>query len=101
MSDTVTIQLDRERTLRFDFSAAVEFKKVSGISIMRGDLNEKTLDEESGVALITACLRHEDPELSPDDVARILTLESFAEALEKVTALMTAFKEAVEKTAGG
>ena len=98
MSDTATIQLDKERTLRFDFPAAVEFKKVSGISIMRGDLNEKTLDEESGVTLITACLRHEDPELTPDDVARALTIESFTEALEKITALMKAFQERAEKT---
>ena len=55
---------------------------------------------ESGVTLITACLRHEDPELTPEDVARALTIESFTEALEKVTKLMVAFNKTVEKRAG-
>ncbi len=86
--ETRTIQLDRERTIRSDFAALVRFKKATGLSVMNGDLAETSLDEETSCAFIWAHLVHEDPELTVDQVAQMMTVAKLTECIDIIADLM-------------
>lgn len=92
-----TIELDRPRTLRLDLRAARLFKELTktetrpeGISILRGEVGD-ALDEESLPALIYACLKHEDPDLTPEFVAEQLDFPTLFQALEAISAQVEDF----------
>lgn len=79
------ITLDRKRTLRADLQAMRLFKRETGISILRGELRADTIDEDNLCALLWAFLVHDDPELSIDAVATMLTPSNMYDALILVT----------------
>ena len=97
----VEIELDKKRTLRLDFYATRQFKKLTkaegfgkpdvygrptGISIHAGELKGMEFDEEITPLFLAACLRHADPTVDGDLVARWVTgrkLVPVAAALEQ------------------
>jgi len=94
------VTLDKERTMRLDFFACREFKKLTkaeglgpldvygrpkGISLLTDDVGKLELDEEITPLLIAACLRHEDADVDGGTVARSLnvdTMDNLATALQ-------------------
>jgi len=63
----VAISLDRERHLRFDFNAVRYFEKETGKNLMASGVLTN-LSGTDMVVLLWACLRHEDKDLTIDDV---------------------------------
>lgn len=71
----VTVQLDKERHLRLTLRGMLEFEKVTGGSLFKGfDMKKMTLRET--VALLWACLIHEDKELKFDDFIDMVDLSN-------------------------
>jgi len=87
MVPTATVELDRERTLRLDFEAMRRFKKATGLSILKGELTEKTTDEDTIVALVHSMLVHEDPELTLSDVGAMIHTGNVDEIMAAVQKL--------------
>jgi len=81
---TVTIDLDRERVLRFDFNALSLFEETTGLNSLDasiwGALNAKNLR-----AMLWAALRHEDPSLTQEQVGSMLHSGNIAYITERIT----------------
>lgn len=73
----------RERGLRLDMGAALWLKRTTGLSLLKGEINETTIiEEEVALAVVVACLRHEDAELTVDSFADGLVMRDVFKALE-------------------
>ena len=81
MSNTPTasgkVTLDKERTLLMDFEALEIAEELTGVNMMTADLS--TLSAKQVVSLVYACLKHEDPDLTRQQVAKMLTPATFLE----------------------
>jgi len=102
--------LDKERTLRLDPYAVVQFKKLTraeglgpldqwgrpaGIDITSG-FSADMVDIETMPLFLAACLVHEDKRIDGDLVSRHLTteiLEKISAALSRLSAQFFAFTE--------
>lgn len=89
MAKLITIELDRERHLKYNLNAIITAEKVSGRSF--GDLNKGKMDFDFMRALIYAGLLHEDETLTVDAVGDLIDFdnieyvsEKLGEALQKV-----------------
>lgn len=72
----VVITLDRERRLRFDFNAAAHFEAATGRNIFEpGVLTKPTATTTR--ALLWCMLVHEDPQLTLDDVGKMINFQNF------------------------
>lgn len=80
----VKIVLDRERTLRFDMNARVEFEEATGENSLEPAFWTKKMTAKNQRALIWACLVHEDPALTLKDVGAMLTPKMHLMAVEKL-----------------
>ena len=95
----VKIQLDKERTIRFDLNAMSNFEKVTGRNILTNALENLSANEIR--ALLWACLTDEDPSLTIEQVGKFVTLENMTEVAEKLNEAFTVAmpdKEAKEDT---
>ena len=81
------IALDRERTLRCDMHAMRLFKNATGISLLRGELQDNVA-EDNVAELVWAFLVHEDAELTIDAVAKLLHPGNLVDILSRVFALI-------------
>jgi len=71
----VTVKLDKVRHLRLAAKGMVEFEKITGKNLLKGlNLDEMTIGDE--VALMWACMIHEDKELTYDDVLDMVDLSN-------------------------
>lgn len=68
--NAVKVELDKERTLRFDFNAMARFEEVTGMNSFLMDW--KKINAIQMRALMWACLVHEDPALTLDQVGSML-----------------------------
>lgn len=93
----VTIQLDKERHLRFNLKAMIAFQHQTGKNILKG-LSFKDLDLEEFAAFLWACLIHEDKELSYDDV---LNMVDFSNLEAVIDALSVCFNQSLPETKEG
>lgn len=83
----VTIELDRERTLRLDFKGLLIVEELTG----RDFTTEAAWDNlglKGTTALVYGCLKHEDPELTFDRVAELLHPGNAQYVSERVKALI-------------
>ena len=69
----VKVKLDRERTLRFDMNAQVRFEEITGENTLDASFWKKKITAKNTRALIWACLVHEDPSLTVEQVGSYLT----------------------------
>lgn len=83
----ITVMLDRPRTLRFDANAMEVLEELTGKSIVRGEFKGNTVRDVR--AFFTACLRWDDPEITPEYVGSYLDVSQFSEALTIMLRLMT------------
>ena len=65
----VKLKLDKEYTLILDMNAMSDFEEATGKAIhaIGADMSMKELR-----ALIWACMRHSEPDLTPEDVGRMI-----------------------------
>lgn len=76
LAEGIAIELDRPRTLVCDFNALIEFQRIVGRNPIQGNPLEQ-VDPETIRALLWACLIHEDPDLTLEDVGRMITFRNF------------------------
>jgi len=84
---TLTIELDRPRVLKLDMNSLADIEEVLGVSFFSGgsadptsifkDLNVRKIRD-----IFWALLRHEDPELTKEDVGRMLGLKDLPIVME-------------------
>lgn len=87
MVPSVKIQLDKERTLILDMTAMQDFEQEIGKSIFHINLEEFAVKDL--VAIVWACLLHEDESLTPRQVGRMIYPGNIPEISEKINDLMT------------
>jgi len=80
----VTIKLDKERHLRLAVKGMVEFQKITGINLLK-EFNPGEFSLEETVALVFACLIHEDRELTYDDVLCMIDISNLATVMDAVS----------------
>ena len=85
--DGVAIALDRRRRMMFDFAAVKAFRRETGKTLLR-QINLTDLDEVELTVLIWVGLLRDDPELTREDVDRIVTMANLPKVWE---ALAVAF----------
>lgn len=66
------ITLDKERELTFNFNAAIRFRKVTGKSLMKGEVQLDDMDEEGLLALLWSMLSEDDPDLTIEKLGTML-----------------------------
>lgn len=86
---TVTITLDRERTMRMDMNAFADFEAVTHKSFMNGSLDLANLTSDDMRALIWACLVQDDESLTQRDVGKMLHMGNLAAATNLIAELFT------------
>lgn len=97
MAKSVTITLDRERVLRLNLWAAMQFKKVTGRDV--SEMEEGSMEDQA--TFIWACLYEDDPELTVEQVAKLVhfdDLERITEAiaeLERIPLVMSGSTDGV------
>ena len=78
----VKITLDRERTMRFDMNAMVDFEAVSGKNVLK--MNWQTMNITDIRSLLWACLHGEDKSLTLEGAGSILSLATLDELTAKL-----------------
>lgn len=84
----VTIMLDRERTLRLTMRGLFAFKKATGKDLIKG-IGKEEFTAEDSMALLWACLIHEDRELTLEQVENIVDLSNLSVVQNAITEYMT------------
>jgi SAM-dependent methyltransferase len=83
----VEVQLDKPRTLIWDFNAMTLIKKKTGKNPMKGEFQGQSVHDMR--LFFWACLVHEDPALTVEQVGAYLYIHQFREALSIMLRLMT------------
>lgn len=89
LTPTVPLQLDRERHMRLDFNALATIEEVLGESALDGSVfKPENLSLARYLrAILYATLKHEDPNLTLEEVGAMLSLsnvETFSEVRERL-----------------
>lgn len=96
MTELITVNLDKERTIRLGLKGMIEFEKLTGQNLLKG-FNLKDLTLEDIAALIWACLIHEDKELKYDDVLYMVDSNNFDMVTKAITAYVVQSAPALVK----
>jgi len=84
MAETVPITLDRPRNLRYDWAAIKVIEQQTGVVV--GELTKlfKPYSITNMIIVLRAGLLHEDPDITEDDVGRLVYGKKAVEVMEKV-----------------
>lgn len=92
----IKIKLDKERTILFNLNAMAEFEEVTGKSFFsEQDLDNLTAKDVR--AMLWTGLKHEDPDLTLEDVGEMIHVGNMAEIMEGLTG---AYKGAMPQPEG-
>ena len=83
----IPVVLDRPRTLLFDFNALALFEEATGLSVLAGGMTVGSVRELR--AFLWAGLRHEDPDLTLEDVGRMVHSGNMAALMAQITAALS------------
>jgi len=86
--DSVTIKLDKERTLRLTLKGMLEFEELTGKNLFKG-FKLTDLGLKDSAALIWACLAHEDKDLTYDKVLCMVDINNIGEVMDALTKCLT------------
>jgi hypothetical protein len=84
------IILDKERELCLDLNAIDKFYEKTGINLLKGEgLKEAFSDPKPQIikAFVWACLIRESPELTLEDVGKLITLKNMGAVTEAIISL--------------
>lgn len=93
----VEIFLDKKRTLKLSLNAMVSFEEATGINPFSGDFSPVHMAPRQIRAMLWACLRYEDEELTEEQVGSWVTLDNMADVAQK---LLDVFEVALPKSDG-
>jgi len=79
------ITLDKERVIKFDLNALIEVEDKLGFSL--AELGDK-ISIRAMRTLLTAGLRHEDTELTEEQVGSLITMDNMKEVQEALGVAM-------------
>lgn len=91
MKKIVTINLDKERHLKFTLNALIIAEKLTGKKLTEMG-KENNFDLEFLRAMLYAGLIHEDKELTLDEVGDFIDFENMNEVVEKLNEAMNGLK---------
>lgn len=106
----VTIRLDRERKLRFDLRAIRDIEQA--IAKLKGSWDGVSIDSvvqtdpmpvSFMIVMLWACLKRDDPAITEDQVADLLTgadMDEVADALKQAVEAASPEAKALDETAG-
>lgn len=80
----VEIVLDKRRTLKLDLNAMVSFEEATGINPFSGDFSPSHMAPRQIRAMLWACLRYEDEELTEEQVGAWIALNNMADVAQKL-----------------
>ena len=80
----VKITLDKERTLKLDLNAMVSFEEATGKSLMSGTFKSSKMTPRQLRAMLWACLKHEDADLTEEQVGSWITVSNLMEVTGKL-----------------
>lgn len=86
----VTIELDRKRVMRMDFNTIVRVSDALGINMMTDEVDMSKMSVSNLRQFLWAFLVDDDPELTPEDVGRIVhpgNVAMFMQAIPKLQAV--------------
>lgn len=83
---TTRLTLDRERTLRLDYNTFADIQEATGLNALQGEpFQEANITQPKVLrAVLWACLRDEDPQLTERDAGRLMTLGNIQEIVETI-----------------
>ena len=82
--DSVTVVLDKERHLKVTLGGMKEFRKATGIDLLKGAKELTEFTDEQIIAFIWACLLPEDRKLTLEDVGFMLGADKLKGIAEKM-----------------
>jgi hypothetical protein len=82
--NAVKIELDKERTLRFDFNALSLFEEATGLNSLDGETWQK-LNARSLKAMLWSALKHEDDAITLSQVGAMIHKGNVSYITEKIT----------------
>jgi hypothetical protein len=80
------ITLDKERTIKFDLNTLIDVEDSLGYSL--SEMGEKKISIRVMRTLLTAGLKHEDPEITEQYVGSLITMENMQEVQEALGVAM-------------
>ena len=93
----VTVQLDKERHLRLSLEGMLRYEEETGKSMLEG-IDFKKMSDRERMALMWACLVHEDENLTFKDFRKMLDIGMVARLTKAVTACINeAFPDQEDK----
>lgn len=81
------INLDKERTLRFDLTAMEKFHELTGVNLIKEGFTEEHITPKNVKAFIWCGLYQDSPDLTLEDVGRLVTLDNMNVLADSITAL--------------
>lgn len=79
-----TVKLDKERHLKLNLNSMIRFKEVTGKDMIK-DFNLEQLESRDILALLWACLIHEDKTLTMEQVGDLISLQDLPAISEALT----------------
>jgi hypothetical protein len=99
----VPVMLDKERHLKLDLNAMVRFEEATGKSFLKG-FDTDNLTAKGMLSLFWACLLHEDPALTQEQVGSWIdatNMTALSDAMNKaISVSLPEKKETVDPNAG-
>lgn len=92
MKKIVAINLDRERHLKFNLNALILAEKTTGKKLADLGQNQEGFDLEFLRAMLFAGLKHEDKELTLDEVGDLIDMENLEYVATKLGEAMQGLK---------
>lgn len=93
----IELELDKKRRLLLNFNAMALFEEQTGKNILASDVMENPSARDIR-ALLWACLVHEDPELTVEQVGAMIHMGNIRDISQAIAA---AWKKALPKARGG
>lgn len=87
---TIEINLDKKRTLRFDMNAMAEFEDISGKPFFGWAQTMQNMTAKDLRSFLWACLRHEDKELTPEQVGAMITADNLLDVQKSLSDMYVA-----------
>ena len=83
---TATLELDRLRTLRLDYNTFADIQEATGLNALEGEpFQEEHITKPKVLrAVLWACLRDEDPQITERDAGRLMTLGNIQQIVETI-----------------
>lgn len=92
MKKVVTVNLDRERHLKFNLNALILAEEITGKKLAELEKDKGAFDLAFLRAMLYAGLKHEDKELTLEEVGDLIDMDNMEDVTEKLGEAMKGLK---------